>query len=74
MKRIHSLLILLLTVSFLSVAQNQPGTPWQIKVMSYNVQHCAGIKSDVDYDRTAEVIFKQQADVVALQELDSMTT
>ena len=45
----------------------------QVKVMSYNVRHCAGMDLVVDYDRTAEVIAKQQPDVVALQELDSMT-
>jgi endonuclease/exonuclease/phosphatase family metal-dependent hydrolase len=45
----------------------------QIKIMSYNVQHCAGMDKKVDYDRTAEVIRKCQPDVVALQELDSVT-
>jgi len=43
------------------------------KVMSYNVRHCAGMDKVVDYDRTAAVIAGQQPDVVALQELDSMT-
>lgn len=73
MKRIQTLLILLLVVAFAAVAQNQPGMPWQVRVMSYNVQHCAGLDMTIDYDRTAEVIFQQQPDVVALQELDSMT-
>ena len=45
----------------------------QLKVMSYNVRHCAGMDMIVDYDRTAAVIAEQQPDVVALQELDSMT-
>ena len=45
----------------------------QVKVMSYNVRHCAGMDRVVDYDRTAAVIAEQQPDVVALQELDSMT-
>ena len=45
----------------------------QLKVMSYNVRHCAGMDMIVDYDRTAAVIAQQQPDVVALQELDSMT-
>ena len=45
----------------------------QLKVMSYNVRHCAGMDMIVDYDRTAAVITQQQPDVVALQELDSMT-
>ena len=41
--------------------------------MSYNVRHCSGMDLVVDYDRTANVITAQQPDVVALQELDSMT-
>ena len=45
----------------------------QVQVMSYNVRHCAGMDCVVDYDRTAAVIAEQQPDVVALQELDSMT-
>ena len=44
-----------------------------LKVMTYNVRHCAGMDLVLDYDRTAAVIAKQQPDVVALQELDSMT-
>ena len=47
--------------------------PVQVKILSYNVRHCAGMDWVVDYDRTAEVILKQMPDVVALQELDSMT-
>ena len=45
----------------------------QVKVMSYNVRHCAGMDLAVDYDRTAAVIAKEQPDIVAIQELDSMT-
>lgn len=44
-----------------------------LKVMTYNVRHCAGMDLVLDYDRTAAVIIQQQPDVVALQELDSMT-
>ncbi len=44
-----------------------------LKVMTFNVRHCAGMDLVVDYDRTAAVIAQQQSDVVALQELDSMT-
>ena len=54
----------------LVVGQNQR----QVRVMSYNVRHCAGMDMVLDYDRTAAVISKQQPDVVALQELDSMTS
>lgn len=44
-----------------------------LKVMTYNVRHCAGMDLVLDFDRTAAVIIQQQPDVVALQELDSMT-
>ena len=46
----------------------------QVQVMTYNVRHCAGMDLVLDYDRTATVIIQQQPDVIALQELDSMTT
>ena len=46
----------------------------QLQVMSYNVRHCAGMDMVLDYDRTANVISEQQPDVIALQELDSMTS
>ena len=45
----------------------------EVQVMSYNVRHCAGMDLVLDYDRTAAVIANLQPDVVALQELDSMT-
>ena len=45
----------------------------QLKVMTYNVRHCAGMDLVLDYDRTASVITQQLPDVIALQELDSMT-
>lgn len=45
-----------------------------LQVMTYNVRHCAGMDWVVDYDRTANVILHQQPDIVALQELDSMTS
>lgn len=44
-----------------------------LDVMSYNVRHCAGMDLALDYDRTAAVIERQHPDVIALQELDSMT-
>ena len=47
--------------------------PLQLQIMTYNVRHCAGMDLVVDYDRTAAVIAENQPDIVALQELDSMT-
>ena len=64
------LLIVLTVASFWLIMALKPV---QVQIMSYNVRHCAGMDLVVDYDRTAEVIVKNQPDVVALQELDSMT-
>ena len=43
-----------------------------LRVLSYNVRHCAGNDGSLNLARTASVIAAQQADVVALQEVDSM--
>lgn len=68
MRKSAVLFILLLGVALSAMGQNR-----QLQIMSYNVRHCAGMDLVVDYDRTASVIVQQQPDVVALQELDSMT-
>ena len=49
-------------------------SPLEVQVMSYNVRHCTGMDLVLDYDRSAAVIADQQPDVVALQELDSITS
>lgn len=43
-----------------------------LRVLSYNVKHCAGNKDGLNLPRTAKVISAQHADVVALQEVDSV--
>ena len=68
MRKFVILVTLLLGMALVSLGQNK-----QLQIMSYNVRHCAGMDLVVDYDRTASVIVQQQPDVVALQELDSMT-
>lgn len=68
MRKFVVLIALLLGMAMASIGQNR-----QLQIMSYNVRHCAGMDLVVDYDRTATVIARQQPDVVALQELDSMT-
>ena len=67
MKQRIFLTFLLIGITLVCLGQNQ------LQVMSYNVRHCAGMDMVLDYDRTAHVISEQQPDVVALQELDSMT-
>ena len=64
----------ILAVMLLGITLSTYGQNRQVQVMSYNVRHCAGMDLVVDYERTAAVIAQQQPDVVALQELDSMTT
>ena len=42
-----------------------------LRVLSYNVRHCAANHGSLNLARTAKVIADQNADVVALQEVDS---
>ena len=55
------------TVPVYDMYQKKP-----LRVLSYNVKHCAGNKDGLNLARTARVISAQQADVVAVQEVDSM--
>lgn len=73
MKQRIVLAFLLMVITLTAIGQNLSEKSRQVQVMSYNVRHCAGMDWVVDYDRTAAVIAQQQPDVVALQELDSMT-
>lgn len=79
MRPLNVLALLLAGLTLACVRQQKPESSSQapktqkLIVMSYNVRHCAGMDWVLDYDRTAAVIAQQQPDVVALQELDSMT-
>lgn len=44
-----------------------------LKVMTYNIRNGNGMDKVRSYERIADVILKQDPDVVAIQELDSMT-
>ena len=44
------------------------------RLLCYNVRHCNGMDNVINYDRIAAVIAAFDADFVALQELDSVTT
>ena len=68
-KEIVTMSFLLIGLSLASFGQSRQS----LQVMTYNIRHCAGMDLVVDYDRTSDVIIQQQPDVVALQELDSMT-
>ena len=45
----------------------------KVRVMSYNVHNCGGIDGIKSIDRCADVIREASADVIAIQEVDSMT-
>lgn len=45
----------------------------KVRLMSYNVRNCLGIDKVKSIERCAEVIRTSKADVIAVQELDSMT-
>ena len=61
--------------AFISVgyAQHFPQTENTIRVMTYNIHNGTGIDNKLDYNRIADVITQIAPDVVALQELDSVT-
>ena len=44
-----------------------------LKIISYNIRHGEGLDGKTDYVRIARMFREQQADVVALQEVDSVT-
>lgn len=45
-----------------------------MRIMCYNVRNCKGMDLKLDYDRCANAINRAMPDVVAVQELDSMTS
>jgi len=57
---------LLLLFSMSAVAQRQ-------SLMTYNIRHAAGMDDKVDVARTAEVMKKSGAKLIAVQEVDSVT-
>ena len=61
------------TIFITGFSQTYPQTENTIRVMSYNVRNARGMDNNVDYQRIADVITGVSPDVVALQELDSVT-
>lgn len=68
MKRNLLLLAVCLLIFTPAFAQNT-----EVNILSYNVHNCIGMDKKQDYQRIADVILKALPDVVALQELDSVT-
>lgn len=62
--------LLPLFISILLLCSCQPR---QLNILTYNVHHCVGLDKKQDYARIAEIIHQAAPDIVALQELDSVT-
>ncbi|MBV4357490.1 endonuclease/exonuclease/phosphatase family protein [Pinibacter aurantiacus] len=77
MKRILNCAIVVLAIAFnyscKSSKKAQGSASETITVLTYNVRNCLGLDNTVNYQRVANVISKINADVVAIQELDSAT-
>lgn len=65
MKKLLFLLFLLATVPCVNATN--------LKVMTYNIRNGLGMDGTRDFTRIAEVINRQAPDIVAIQEVDSMT-
>jgi endonuclease/exonuclease/phosphatase family metal-dependent hydrolase len=65
--------VMALIFSLPTAAQKTTDTSSRIKVVSYNIHHGAGVDGQLDLGRIGRLIAEQQADVVAIQELDSAT-
>lgn len=52
----------------------QSGSKAELRLMSYNVRNCRGLDDSVSFERVARIINDAAPDIVAVQELDSMTT
>ena len=53
--------------------ENEQKTTLTVKILSYNVKNCQGMDGVVNYQRVADVINRIDAEIVAIQELDSAT-
>jgi endonuclease/exonuclease/phosphatase family metal-dependent hydrolase len=66
--------LMILVVKVFGSTSAGTGTVDTLKILTYNVRNCKGFDNLIDYERIARVIKRIDADVVALQELDSVTT
>ena len=70
-KIIFSLFIALLTVAVSTPVQAKKVRT--LRLTSYNIQHGEGLDKKIDHARQAKILRKAHADIVAIQEVDSVT-
>lgn len=73
MKKLYLLPVLFLLLSLCGCSKDDE-IICQKRVMTYNVHNCLGTDEVFDYKRIADIINQANPDLVALQELDSVTT
>ncbi len=67
MSKAFTTLFLLLLTTICTEAQDT------LRIMSYNIRNCRGLDNIYDIQRTADVIRNSDADIIAIQEVDSVT-
>lgn len=67
MNKALTTLLLLLLATLSTEAQDT------LRIMSYNIRNCKGLDNIYDIQRTADVIRNSGADIIAIQEVDSVT-
>ena len=65
-----SLIIVTLSMTMTAYSESKP-QPVKIKVMSYNIRHGANMQFKMNLEKQAEIIKKQNADFVGLQEVEN---
>ena len=70
MKRFSFIIIAAVAMFFTACSTKQIST----RLLCYNVRNCMGLDGVQDFERVAKIITDADADAVAIQELDSMTT
>jgi endonuclease/exonuclease/phosphatase family metal-dependent hydrolase len=63
-------LALALVLAFPGGGITPPAAKRPVRVMTYNIHHGEGVDGKIDLNRIADIISRQKADIVALQEVD----
>ena len=70
MKKFTLIIIAAVAMAFVACGSKQIST----RLLCYNVRNCMGLDGVQDFERVAKIITDVDAEAVAIQELDSMTT
>ena len=65
-------LLLFFSLSFLPT-KAQTALPKKLRIVSYNIHHGEGMDVKLDFERIGKLFEKQNADIIAVQEVDSFT-